>query len=201
MSNRKQCAGVLSTVQQTNLCIGMPDIAVHTLCTLPADDPVAGSYSCFKGSSDDYNDLYAAAAKSMSAAYEDGMVGGPALAYNTRHSRKAPRAPSGDALLHAVAEQDLPLAFFSYHIVSACSLVECDVSKVGCPPLLHICSWPGRMTAVTRVHLMRMVSTCRTVILSALQNWMRHLCTKNSALMIEFDDWPTMVQDHEHPGS
>lgn len=65
------------------------------------------------------------------------MVGGPGLASSIRSSDKAPHAPSGEALLHAVAKQDLPLNFFSYHMISACPKAECDVSKVGRPALLH----------------------------------------------------------------
>ena len=88
--------------------------------TLGADYPTTAESSLFKGSASDYNSLYAAAVQAIRQGDPDMPVGGPALAYNIITDPARPGSPSGLSLVQSVAQQGLPLDFFSFHVVDSC---------------------------------------------------------------------------------
>ena len=109
-------------------------LRIFTFC---ADFPSGATYSAFKGSAQDYLDLYAPAALRMRETAPDSLIGGPALAYNIMHDPLNPHSISGRDLVQAAAYDSLPLDFFSFHIISTCAdTLNCDLTKVRAGMLL-----------------------------------------------------------------
>ncbi len=77
------------------------------------------SYASFKGSTQDYNNLYAYASMAMAAVDPDLTVGGPALAFAILENPQYPAGPNGQDLVIAAQEQGLDLNFFTYHSITS----------------------------------------------------------------------------------
>ena len=77
------------------------------------------SFASFKGSTQDYNNLYTYASMAMSSVDPDLTVGGPALAFAIQENPQYPEGPNGQDLVIAAQEQGLDLDFFSYHSITS----------------------------------------------------------------------------------
>ena len=82
------------------------------------------SFASFKGSADDYTNLYASASVAQSSVDIDLTVGGPALAFAIMENPQYPEGPNGQDLVIAAQEQGLRLNFFTYHSITSGSIID-----------------------------------------------------------------------------
>lgn len=74
--------------------------------------------AAFKGSNQDYINMYSSCAHKLLAVDPDLMFGGCSVANQITHNPAYPLQPSNEDTLMAAAEQGLPMDFFSYHSIT-----------------------------------------------------------------------------------